>query len=185
MWVEQHKRLSALSKGYRQRVGLAKALLPDPKVLILDEPTTGLDPNQIAEIREVIKKISTQKTVLLSTHIMQEVEALCEKVVIINKGSIVADDTLARLKSMAAGTDSVEVVFENDVDTNLFQQIKGVTAVHKFENKLVIESSNTELKQAILAVISRENLPLLSIRNMGGNLEEIFYQLTHQKEDIK
>jgi len=109
---ERNKKIGQLSKGYRQRVGLAQALIHDPKVLILDEPTSGLDPNQVVEIRNVIKNLGSEKTVLLSTHIMQEVEAMCNRVILINKGKIIADDTLEGLKNMAP-SDSLETIFRN------------------------------------------------------------------------
>jgi ABC-2 type transport system ATP-binding protein len=108
--VEQHKKIGALSKGYRQRLGIAQAIIHDPKVLILDEPTTGLDPNQLVEIRQLLKELGRSKTVILSTHIMQEVEAICDKVVIINKGQIIADDTLAGLKTSHENK-SLETIF--------------------------------------------------------------------------
>jgi ABC-2 type transport system ATP-binding protein len=109
---ERNKKIGQLSKGYRQRVGLAQALIHDPKVLILDEPTSGLDPNQVVEIRNVIKNLGSEKTVLLSTHIMQEVEAMCNRVILINKGKIVADDSLEGLKNTSP-TDSLETIFRN------------------------------------------------------------------------
>jgi len=109
---ERNKKIGQLSKGYRQRVGLAQALIHDPKVLILDEPTSGLDPNQVVEIRNVIKNLGSEKTVLLSTHIMQEVEAMCNRVILINKGKIIADNTLEGLKETAP-SDSLETIFRN------------------------------------------------------------------------
>ena len=180
---EQQKKLGALSKGYRQRVGLAKALLPDPNVLILDEPTTGLDPNQIVEIRNVIRKISSEKTVILSTHIMQEVEALCDKVVIINKGRIVADDTLSNLKEQSTETKKIEVVFDDTVSSDVFQELPGLTGIFHEGKKLILESNSKSLRSDIMKVISKKELPLSSMKNVGGSLEEIFAQLTQERKE--
>ncbi|MEL6535910.1 MAG: gliding motility-associated ABC transporter ATP-binding subunit GldA, partial [Bacteroidota bacterium] len=123
---EQHKKIGALSKGYRQRVGLAQALIHNPSVLILDEPTTGLDPNQIVEIRKLIKDISQEKTVILSTHIMQEVQALCDRVVIINRGQLVADDTVDSLTAKAGGSPVLKVSLSGAVDEQKLRQLPGV-----------------------------------------------------------
>lgn len=179
---EKHKRIGALSKGYRQRVGLAKALIPDPSVLILDEPTTGLDPNQILEIRNVIKDISKEKTVLLSTHIMQEVEALCDKVVIINKGTIVADDSIDNLKAKSNTSTTFRVEFEKTVPSSLFESIPGVQSIVQGQKHLEITSEEQELKRRILNVVAENDLPLISIRNAGGSLEEVFHSLTQDQE---
>lgn len=124
---ERHKRIGALSKGYRQRVGLAQAMLHDPKVLILDEPTSGLDPNQLAEIRTLIKQLGQEKTVIFSTHIMQEVQALCDRVLIIDRGKLVADDPIDRLQSRLAGDTSLLVTFDRAVDPAALARIAGVT----------------------------------------------------------
>jgi ABC-2 type transport system ATP-binding protein len=123
--VEQNKKIGALSKGYRQRVGLAQAMIHDPKVLIMDEPTTGLDPNQLEEIRGLIKKLGKQKTVMLSTHIMQEVEAVCDRVIIINKGEIVANDTTEHLQKNTT-KQVITVEFDKDVSVNTLKSIQGV-----------------------------------------------------------
>ena len=121
--VEQNKKIGQLSKGYKQRVGLAQALLHDPEVLILDEPTTGLDPNQLEEIRGLIKKIGAQKTVMLSTHIMQEVEAICDRVIIVNKGKIVANEKAENLSSLLKQKNIIQIEFEKPVDENAFKRI--------------------------------------------------------------
>src|SRR5690606_131815 len=125
------KRIEALSKGYRQRVGLAQALIHDPQVLILDEPTSGLDPNQLLEIRKLIREISRNKTVIFSTHIMQEVQALCNRVVVINRGNIVADDQVDNLLKGAVDQKFVIVEFENEVATTLLSGIPGVVSVNE------------------------------------------------------
>src|SRR5688572_31299961 len=126
---EQNKKIEALSQGYLQRVGLAQALIHDPKILILDEPTSGLDPNQLVEIRKLIKTISQEKTVLFSTHIMQEVQALCDRVIVINKGEIVADDTLDRILHAQGGRTTVIVQFEGDINIELLKELPGVAEV--------------------------------------------------------
>jgi ABC-2 type transport system ATP-binding protein len=166
--IEKHKKLKMLSKGYRQRVGLAKALMSDPSVLILDEPTTGLDPNQIVEIRNVIKTIAHEKTVILSTHIMQEVEALC--------------DNLAHLQRKSSNQLSLSVQFDSAIDPDLFRSLKGIISLEvKSDNQLIITSESERLRQELLAVITQHNLPLITIKNVGGSLEEIFQKLTTEE----
>lgn len=128
---EQHKQIQSLSKGYRQRVGLAQAILHDPEVIILDEPTSGLDPNQLVEIRSLIKQIGKAKTVIFSTHIMQEVQALCDRVIIINKGKLVANDSIAQLQTKIAGDQMVEVEFMHDFPIEILTKIADVSAVDK------------------------------------------------------
>ncbi len=141
---EQNKLIGSLSKGYRQRVGLAQALLHDPKVLILDEPTTGLDPNQIVEIRNLIKQISREKTVVFSTHIMQEVQAICDRAVIINRGSIVADQSVESLKVGAAEGITLLVEWSGDINEELLKSLEGVTHLEKLDNgKWKISGSQT------------------------------------------
>jgi len=127
--LEQNKKIGALSKGYRQRVGLAQALLHDPSVLILDEPTSGLDPNQLLEIRSLIKDIGKEKTILLSTHIMQEVEAICDRAVIIHMGKIVADDSTANLSRRTTGNDIIKIEFSDTVEAESIEKIIGVQTV--------------------------------------------------------
>src|SRR5580698_3628220 len=129
--VESRKKLGQLSKGYKQRVGLAAALLHEPEVLILDEPTSGLDPNQIIEIRDVIRTLGKDKTVLFSSHILQEVEALCDRVVIINKGKLVADSPLSQLRAQNAGTNTVQVAFRENPEASILEQLDHVNAVSR------------------------------------------------------
>jgi ABC-2 type transport system ATP-binding protein len=180
--IEKHKKLKMLSKGYRQRVGLAKALMSDPSVLILDEPTTGLDPNQIVEIRNVIKTIAHEKTVILSTHIMQEVEALCDKLVIIHRGKLVADDSLAHLQRKSSNQLGLSVQFDAPIDPDLFRSLKGIISLEvKSDHQLIITSKSERLRQEVLAVITEHNLPLITIKNVGGSLEEIFQKLTTEE----
>ncbi len=177
---EQHKKIGNLSKGYRQRVGLAQALIHDPAVLILDEPTTGLDPNQILEIREVIRNISTNKTVILSTHIMQEVEAICDKAVIIDKGQIVADDKLSVLKQ-GNDTNGIIITFEKEIDVTLFSE-KGFDAKPYGECAYLIESERADLRAELLKITSEQDLPLISLTKAQKSLEEIFHRLTQNQK---
>ncbi len=173
---EAHKKIGQLSKGYKQRVGLAAALLHDPEVLILDEPTSGLDPNQIIEIREVIKQLGQNKTVLFSSHILQEVQAICDRVIIINKGNIVADDQLSHLlKKVHAG----EVILElkEDVDETIFNQFQNGTRINNTTWKFKTDNPE-ELKKQLLTISLEKNLNILSIRSDSSSLEDVFRSLT-------
>lgn len=176
---EAHKEIGQLSKGYKQRVGLAAALLHDPEVLILDEPTTGLDPNQIIEIREVIRSLSKEKTILFSTHILQEVEALCDRVIVINKGSIVADDRLANLQQTSA-ISKVRVSFRENVDQKLLAEVKGIHQVIKVnELEWLLETADPEaLSKELLAFTLQHNLNIVSLQTQTRRLEDIFRELT-------
>lgn len=176
---EQQKKIGALSKGYRQRVGLAQALVHDPSVLILDEPTSGLDPNQLVEIRKVIKAASQDKTVILSTHIMQEVEALCDKVVIINKGEIVADDSVSGLKKMQTDSISYRVEFENEIETSLFE--KEGLEVFSIEGNTYRISSQEDPRKVIMKVAGDNALPLMNLMREEQSLEGVFHELTNGK----
>ncbi|GAB3972620.1 gliding motility-associated ABC transporter ATP-binding subunit GldA [Spirosoma terrae] len=179
---EQHKRISQLSKGYRQRVGLAQALLHNPPVLILDEPTTGLDPNQLAEIRQVIRDAGRNKTVLFSTHIMQEVEAVCDRVVIINRGQIVADSPLSQLRSSSASNAIVVVAeFENDLpQPAILSAIQGVDSIEPLgKGQYRIKAGPTvDLRAAIFRLAADQNLTLVGLRQQENSLEGIFKELT-------
>ncbi len=180
---EQSKKIGSLSKGYRQRVGLAQALIHDPKVLILDEPTTGLDPNQIVEIRQVIKDAGKDKTVVFSTHIMQEVEAICDRVVIINLGKIVADSTLADLRARQANARNVLLVeFEKDIDANILISLPGVLRANPKGNGKyqLITNGQTDVRVALFQLASQRNLTLTGLRQEESTLEKIFQQLTRQ-----
>ena len=176
--VERKKKIGQLSKGYRQRVGLAQSMLHDPKVLIMDEPTSGLDPNQLAEMRSLIKNIGKEKTVILSTHIMQEVQAICSRVIIINKGSIVADDTVEGLKSHQKGMTLVQVEFKERIDKSLISKINGIHKVSG-ENQLTIEYSGEEDIREILFRFAVENkYTLLNLNIEKQSLEDVFQQVT-------
>jgi ABC-2 type transport system ATP-binding protein len=176
--VEQHKKIGALSKGYRQRVGLAQAIIHDPEVLILDEPTTGLDPNQLVEIRELIRSIGKEKTVLLSTHIMQEVEAICDRVIIISKGQIVADDT-AKILQQDLQHQTVYVEFDNKVGAAQLKKIPNVSKVEGLNNGWLIESlSNTDLRKEVAQYAQAQDWLILTLNIEQKTLEEVFKELT-------
>lgn len=176
--VEQHKKIGALSKGYRQRVGLAQAIIHDPEVLILDEPTTGLDPNQLVEIRELIRSIGKEKTVILSTHIMQEVEAICDRVIIISKGQIVADDT-AKILQQDLQHQTVYVEFDNKVSAAQLKKIPNVSKVEGLNNGWLIESlSNTDLRKEVAQYAQAQEWLILTLNIEQKTLEEVFKELT-------
>jgi len=179
--TEQHKKIGALSKGYRQRVGLAQALIHDPAVLILDEPTTGLDPNQLEEIRQLIRTISLNKTVMISTHIMQEVEAICSRVIIINKGILVADGSIDQLKGgQFAKKQTVLVEFDKNPDLEKLQKIPGVKKIEQLSPTIyIVESnSNSDLRPSIFHFAVDNQLVLLSLQEQQQSLENVFQDLT-------
>ena len=179
---EQNKKIGDLSKGYRQRVGLAQAMIHDPEVLILDEPTTGLDPNQLVEIRQLIKNIGKTKTVMLSTHIMQEVEAICDRVVIIKDGNIVADDTTAHIQQSDSETQTVFVEFDNEISRNKLSQINGVSSVkHLEDNKWLFESNENDIRINISKYAQQNDLLVLTMRIEEKSMEEVFKELTKNK----
>ncbi|HSQ43397.1 MAG TPA: gliding motility-associated ABC transporter ATP-binding subunit GldA [Ginsengibacter sp.] len=178
--VESNKKTGQLSKGYKQRVGLAAALIHNPAVLILDEPTSGLDPNQIIEIRQVIKNLGKDKTVLFSSHILQEVESICDRVIIINKGNIVADDTLSNLQ-LANNTYHVVVVqFSKNVDTQILLNISEVQKIEEEKPFIYkLQTSDPEnIKKQILKLSLENNLNILSLRSETKSLEDVFRNLT-------
>ena len=176
---ESHKKIGQLSKGYKQRVGLAAALVHNPEVLILDEPTSGLDPNQIVEIRNVIKSLAENKTILFSSHIMQEVEAICDRVIIINKGNIVADDKVSALQQNT-NQQSISVEFKEAMDIELLQKIESVTTVTKLQaSTFNIQCTNAELvKKQLLQLSIDQNLNIVSLQTQSHSLEAIFKSLT-------
>lgn len=182
---EQHKKIEALSKGYRQRVGIAQALIHDPKVMILDEPTTGLDPNQIIEIRNLIREISSNKTVILSTHIMQEVQALCDHVVIIDQGRIVADDKVENLKDLQTDHVRILIEFSNQIDWEIIKSIEGVidvniTGNNKFE---ITADKSKDIRSEIFAIASRKGWPLVGLSLEEITIEKIFQSLTNRDKE--
>ncbi len=175
---EAHKKIGQLSKGYRQRVGLATALLHDPEVLILDEPTTGLDPNQLVDIRHLIKSLGKEKTVFLSTHIMQEVEAICDRVIIINKGEIVADKKLSELK--ANQEQIIEVEFDYRVEDAFLKRLKHIQSVkntHDFIYELTF-STKEDMRPKVFDFAHDNGLKILQLNQKNKNLESLFRELT-------
>jgi ABC-2 type transport system ATP-binding protein len=178
--AEQGKKIGSLSKGYRQRVGLAQALIHDPEVLILDEPTTGLDPNQLSEIRSLIKNIGREKTVIFSTHIMQEVTAICDRVVIINKGTVVADEEVGALENLNKGEILIIAEFESPIDTALFSSIPAITAVDALPgNKYRLHAlPGQDVRSAIFSLAGNQQWSLVGLRQEENSLEQIFKQLT-------
>ncbi|MBS1616594.1 MAG: gliding motility-associated ABC transporter ATP-binding subunit GldA [Bacteroidetes bacterium] len=176
---EMHKKLGALSKGYKQRVGLAQAMIHHPEVLILDEPTSGLDPNQIVEIRELIAHAGQKKTVLLSTHIMQEVQAMCSRVIIINRGNIVADDSVESLKSNTS-SEALLVSFGCPVNELSLRKLKHVSKMAATgDQSWKLSTTNTEqLRRELMQWALAENLSITSMQDEGQSLEEVFRSLT-------
>ncbi len=177
---EQHKKIGMLSKGFRQRVGLAQAMIHDPEVLILDEPTSGLDPNQLVEIRNLIKTLGKEKTVLFSTHIMQEVEALCSRVIIIDKGKIVADKPIGELSAITSGTEILLVEFDKPADTKLLKALQGVKGVqHLKGNTYHLEiNPDVDVRTAVFQLAVSNQLKVLTITRTERKLEEVFQLLT-------
>ncbi|MBL7139246.1 MAG: gliding motility-associated ABC transporter ATP-binding subunit GldA [Bacteroidales bacterium] len=178
--AEQHKKIGALSRGYRQRVGLAQALLHDPEVLILDEPTSGLDPNQLVEIRNLIREIGREKTIMLSTHIMQEVEAICDRTIIIHKGRIVADDKTKNLQKIQSSKIIIKVEFDKPVTKEMLERIKGVKDVlHPASGIWHLESEpSIDIRPAVFKFAVDNGLTVLSLQRDEHRLEEVFQELT-------
>jgi gliding motility-associated transport system ATP-binding protein len=178
--IESKKKIGQLSKGYKQRVGLAAALIHDPEVLILDEPTSGLDPNQIIEIREVIKKQGQDKTVLFSSHILQEVEAICDRVIIINKGELVADDKLSNLRQRSSSSNTVKVSFKESIDKTWLEQLSAARSVNKTDaNNWQLATDNPEqLRKQIFELSLLHNLNIVSLQSDSQSLEDVFRSLT-------
>ncbi len=176
---EQNKLIRELSKGYRQRVGLAQALLHDPEVLILDEPTTGLDPNQIIEIRDLIRNVSHDKTVIFSTHLMQEVQALCSRVLIINEGKLIADDFPDNLQSMQSPTTVISIEFREEVDIELIKSIDGIIAA-KTKGRFIIVEANKErdVRPEIFRFATEKGYTLIGMNLESESMEDVFRQLT-------
>ena len=178
--LEAHKKIGALSKGYRQRVGLAQAMMHDPQVLILDEPTSGLDPNQLIDIRNLISNLGKEKTVLLSTHIMQEVEAICERAIIINKGVVVADDKIENLKQENSASNVVVVEFESEVSENLLRGIPLVSQVQRVKgNHWILEpQGDTDIRANLMKWSVEKGLIIKTLQKEDLSIEEAFQKLT-------
>jgi ABC-2 type transport system ATP-binding protein len=179
---ESKKKIGQLSKGYKQRVGLAAALIHDPEVLILDEPTSGLDPNQIVEIRDVIKKQGQHKTVLFSSHILQEVEAICDRVIIINKGNLVADDKLSNLRKTSTSSNIVKVQFKEVVEDKLLQELPAAKSVVKTDaNHWQLATDEPEqLRKQVMALSLEHNLNIIALHSENQSLEDVFRTLTQK-----
>jgi len=177
---EAHKKIQELSKGYRQRVGLAAAIIHDPEILILDEPTTGLDPNQLVEIRELIKKLGKEKTILLSTHIMQEVEQMAERVLIINKGEIVADK---KLKELQTGQQQIiEVEFDLKIEKEFFNELPHLDRVENLMDSIWCFAFNTseDMRPLLFDFASKNGLKILDMHKKNRNLEQLFKEITQK-----
>ena len=178
--AESNKKIETLSKGYKQRVGLAQALMHDPQALILDEPTSGLDPNQLIEIRNLIREIGLTRTVLFSTHIMQEVEAMCQRTVIINKGKIVADDDTVNISAGAGGKEFITVEFESSIDPTKLLMISGVTKVTPLAlNKYELEAvPGNDIRAEVFRYAVEQNWVVVTMQKEERNLEDVFRTLT-------
>lgn len=180
--AEQKKKIGALSKGFRQRVGLAQAMMHNPEVLILDEPTSGLDPNQIIDIRSLIKKIGVEKTVILSTHIMQEVEAVCNRAIIINKGIIVADDLTQNLHHLLKNKNIITVEFNDTVNAEMLKKIEGIIHVsHKKDHIWEFQAEDNEaVRTNIFNFAVANKLAVFSMHKEDNSMEDVFHQLTKE-----
>lgn len=183
---EQHKKIGALSKGYKQRVGLSQALIHDPEVLILDEPTSGLDPNQIIEIRNLISRVGKEKTILLSTHIMQEVEAICDRVLIIDHGEIKADESADKLSFGRNTGQTIEIELEAPFHAEEWKKIKGITDVRALEgNKFLLATNDQgDIRSAIFRFAVEKGLTVLSMNKRHKSLEEVFREITGLKDPL-
>lgn len=179
--VEQHKYIHQLSKGYKQRVGLAQALIHDPKILILDEPTTGLDPNQLSEIRKLIQNLGKSKTIIFSTHIMQEVQAVCNRVMIIQKGKIVADNTVQGLTTQLTGGAIVRFTLERPIDTRLFQNQEFIQRIETTGSSSYQMSGKDafRMKKILFDIAVQQDNAILQLEDVGADLEDAFKLLTN------
>ena len=182
--MEKHKKIGELSKGYQQRVGLAQAIIHNPKILILDEPTSGLDPNQIAEIRKLIRELGREKTVILSTHILPEVEATCDRIFIINKGKIVADGTAETLRKQAQGSDILRIKIEDGEPNQIFKSLQGLKSVSMVDfadrnlNRFDVHSTAGDVKREIFRLCVDKQWVLTEMTPFETKLEDIFRELT-------
>ncbi len=178
---EKHKKIGTLSKGYRQRVGLAQAMIHDPSVLILDEPTSGLDPNQLVQIRSLISEISKEKTVILSSHILQEIEAICKRIVIINQGKLVADSRIEEIGKIEKNTvQKVFVAFDKQIPIEKLHEITGTGfCENSADGYLISASSHHDIRPEIFRFAVKNDLVILAMVEKQQNLEEVFHALTH------
>ncbi len=180
--LEQNKKIGNLSKGYRQRVGLAQALIHDPDVLILDEPTSGLDPNQLVEIRNLIKTVGQEKTVILSTHIMQEVQAMCDRVIIINQGQLVADDPIEKLSARIAGESIITVGFQKEVPIKALEQLPGVQKVEPLAQAKyhIFAKSKVDVREDLFKLAVKNQWVILELTKDTLSVEDVFHKLTQK-----
>lgn len=177
---EKHKKIGNLSKGYKQRVGISQALIHDPEVLILDEPTSGLDPNQIIEIRNLISSVGREKTVMLSTHIMQEVEAICDRVIILDEGKIRANETASEIGKSNHSGQTIQIELETPVSPNLWKKLEGVEDVRELPGNIYLLASSQEkdIRSTIFKFAVEQNLSVLSLNRRELSLEDVFRELT-------
>ncbi len=184
---EQHKKIGQLSKGYRQRVGLAQAMIHDPEVLILDEPTSGLDPNQLADIRKLIKEVGKDKTVILSTHIMQEVQAICQRVLIINQGKLVADDPIGQLQYRMKSGQVTIVGLKEKAENNLFESIEGIIKVKAIDRHTwqLFSQTGFDPREEVFRIVKEKGLTLMDLHQEQQSLEDVFRQLTTNNNQAK
>ena len=177
---EKHKLIGSLSKGYRQRVGLAQAMLHNPNVLILDEPTSGLDPNQLIEIRKLIRELGQEKTVVFSSHIMQEVQALCDRVIIINNGNVVANDTIDMLKQNLSDEKQITVEFSGKINLKKLKESVDISMLEKIDSNsyLITTKSKKDIRPDIFDFAVAENVFLLEIHQKSSSIEDVFQKLT-------
>jgi ABC-2 type transport system ATP-binding protein len=182
--LEQKKKIMQLSKGYRQRVGLAQAMIHDPEILILDEPTSGLDPNQIIEIRDLIRNFSAEKTVIFSTHILQEAQAMCDRVVIIDKGKIVADDKVKHLKDRSTKQQLITAEFESVPEIEMLKKINGISEIQVSGNTLrIFADPDKDIRADVFRIASENSMTLIGLQKEDTSLENIFQQLTKEKKE--
>lgn len=178
---EMHKKIGVLSKGYRQRVGLAQSIIHNPEILILDEPTTGLDPNQIIEIRNLISDLGRQKTVILSTHIMQEVEAICQRVIIINKGQIIANDLTGNIgQHSGKKTHTIIVEFSEEINSDILRELPSIDEIRKLKSGtwLIETTGSQDIREELFKLAVKNNLVILSLHKKDRKLEDVFRELT-------
>jgi len=177
---EFHKKIGKLAKGYRQRVGLAQALIPDPKVLILDEPTTGLDPNQLEEIRNLIRQLGKERTVILSTHIMQEIKAICNRVIVINKGEIVADySDLLKISTFETESFQLEVEFAEPVELSQFNELENIVVLKTISNTRFVLSASYDIRNEVFDFAVKSKNKILTMNTLERTMEEVFKNLTN------
>ena len=182
---EQSKKIQFLSKGYRQRVGLAQAMMHDPEVLILDEPTSGLDPNQLMEIRSLIKEVGKEKLVLFSSHIMQEVQALCSRVVILDNGKLVADDPISTLIGVGSGTKQIKVSFKTAMDVAALETINGVKSVDKIGgfDYSILSDLDLDIREQIFDLAVQKGNKILTMAQEDKSIESVFQKITSKKQE--